>query len=105
VVESNMEEQEQPPIPEHPNLKPWVKGQSGNPAGKAAGTFSMKKRLEDALRRNDDEKIKELIRVGIEQAEAGDYKFWAYIFDRIEGPITQKQDQDVTYRIVRDENP
>ena len=59
-------------------------GQSGNPSG-----YSRKRRLTDALVKLIEEKGLDdpFVKVGMQEALKGDFKFWAYIFDRIDGKM------------------
>ncbi len=59
-------------------------GHSGNPAGHSRG-----RRLTDALIRQIDEKLlaDPLARVGIAEALKGDFNFWRYIFERVDGRL------------------
>ena len=69
------------------NLKPFPPGQSGNPAG-----YSSRRRLADALikaieaLRLDDA----LVQVGLREALKGDFRFWSYIFDRVDGKVSDQ---------------
>jgi hypothetical protein len=67
------------------NVKPhkWKPGQSGNPGGRP------KERLTLALRKYFDTNgtIDEFVDVGIQAAKGGDFRFWAYIFDRVDGKM------------------
>jgi hypothetical protein len=85
-------------------LIPFKPGQSGNPAGRPKGT-DLTTRLRKIVEESDQGVADALMRAAVKAALKGDYRFWKEILDRLDGPVTQKQDQDVTYRIVRDENP
>ena len=67
----------------------FSKGQSGNPAGS-----SRKARLTTALIKLIDEKGLDdrFVKAGMDAALAGDFAFWKYIFDRIDGPIKSEED-------------
>jgi hypothetical protein len=79
------------PNPElHPeNLRPVKPGEVRNPNGS-----SKKQRLTTALLKLIEEKGLDdpFVRVGMAEALKGDFKFWSYIFDRIDGKMTQKTD-------------
>ena len=60
-------------------------GQSGNPAG-----YSNSRRLTARLR--DMLKDEEFVRVGISEALSGDFNFWKYIFECIDGPIPKGEE-------------
>jgi hypothetical protein len=92
------------PNPDTSGLIPFKPGQSGNPKGKPKGS-GLTARLRKIVEESDHDVAEALMKAGVKAALKGDYRFWAHIFDRLDGPVTQKQDQDVTYRIVRDENP
>jgi hypothetical protein len=66
------------------NLKPWKKGQSGNPAG-----YSKGRRFMDELHRLFDDKQLDaaFIQVGVREALRGDFRFWSYLYDRVEGKV------------------
>lgn len=90
------------PNPDTSGLIPFKPGQSGNPAGKPKGS-GLTARLKKIVEAEDVAEA--LMQAAVKAAKNGDVRFWKEIMDRLEGPVTQKQDQDVTYRIVRDENP
>ena len=75
-----------PPL-ENLKPKPWQPGQSGNPAGS-----SNKQRLTNALIKLIEEKGLEdpFVRAGIAEAMKGNFQFWSYIFDRIDGKMAHK---------------
>ncbi len=59
-------------------------GQSGNPAGS-----SRRQRITGAiLEAFDDAKF---AAVGMRLALEGDFRFWSYIFDRVDGPLAQPE--------------
>lgn len=64
-------------------------GQSGNPGG-----YSRKARLTTALIKRLDEKglDDEFVKAGMDAALQGDFHFWRYIFDRIDGPMKPEDD-------------
>ena len=76
------------------NSKPWLvphrfrPGQSGNPNGRPRGTG-----LSDRLRKILDETVdgqtvaERLVQAGVDAAVRGDFRFWRYIFDRVEGKV------------------
>lgn len=62
----------------------FAKGVSGNPGGRP------KKRFTDVLERRLDarpELIEGFITVAIQNALKGDFKFWAAIYERVEGKL------------------
>jgi hypothetical protein len=70
------------PHPPLGNLKPWQPGQSGNPAGS-----SRRQRLTTKIHRKLDRAGQEetFARVGLARALKGDYRFWSFIFDKLDG--------------------
>jgi hypothetical protein len=71
----------------------WKPGQSGNPAG-----YSKKRRgLTDEIIRLVEEKGLEdaLVRAGVAAALRGDFNFWRYIFERIDGPLPRVVEAEV----------
>jgi len=78
--------------PQNKNLKPFVKGVSGNPNGRPKGKKNYSTLQEEAIRsygkRNKmtEEKIELLIHEhGIDQAIKGDYNFFRDYMDRTHG--------------------
>lgn len=65
--------------------KPWVKGQSGNPSGKRAGTVSPTAALKRALTRRDAELIARKV---IALAKKGDATILRVLLDRLDGPLS-----------------
>jgi hypothetical protein len=64
-------------------------GQSGNPDG-----HSKKRRLTSALIKAIETKGLDdpFVMVGLKEALKGNFRFWAYIFDRVDGKVTDKLD-------------
>ncbi len=79
------------PNPElHPeNLIPIKPGEVRNPNGS-----SKKQRLTNALIKLIEEKGLEdpFVRVGVAEAMKGDFRFWSYVFDRLDGKVLEKLD-------------
>ena len=77
-----------PPPPEHARWKP---GQSGNPAGS-----NRKQRLTGAVHRLLDKRGQEarFVKVGLEAALGGDFRFWSYLFDRVDGKMSAGEGAD-----------
>ena len=77
------------PHPElHPeNLRPAKPGEVRNPRGS-----SNKQRLTNALIKAIEEKGLDdpFVKVGLQHALKGDFRFWSYIFDRIDGKQPEK---------------
>lgn len=64
---------------------PWQPGQSGNPSGsskKARFTAALLRRLDE----NPDE-LDEFIDAAMRFAKSGEFNYWRYIYERIEGKI------------------
>lgn len=79
------------PTPKPENLQPpWPKGQSGNTKGSSA-----KQRLTTALLKLIEEKGLDdpFVQVGMKAALKGDFKFWSYIFDRVDGKMVQPEQE------------
>jgi hypothetical protein len=76
------------PKTDHLEHTQWKPGQSGNPAGS-----SQKQRLTNLLIRTLEENglAASFVRVGVEAAVAGDFNYWRYIFDRVDGRIPEAE--------------
>jgi hypothetical protein len=89
-----------------PGAKPYVKGQSGNPAGKAPGTRNVKTILRQLLE-IDSEKTPGVSRLEaicaklVVMAEGGDLYSIDRVFDRLEGKPGQSVDVTATKTRVR----
>ena len=84
-------------------------GNKGGP-GRKLGTKvpSMKAALEraiiDTLRDEGEDPrsvLDALAQTALHLAREGDFKFWKEIMDRIDGPVTQKVEQDQTIKVER----
>jgi len=67
------------------NLKPWPKGTSGNTGGRP------KKPLQIALEAELDAKpelLRAMVQKGLKMALEGDFRYWAAIWDRLDGKVT-----------------
>jgi hypothetical protein len=85
-----------PDRPQSRNLRTapqWVKGQSGNPKG-----YSAKARLMQELVKALSEKgqARSFVEAGIAAAKKGDFAFWKYVFERLEGPMGDGPDSSLT---------
>jgi len=80
-----------PNDPRRRNLRPrppWPPGESGNPQGS-----SRKQRLTAALNKALDEaNVEAFVQAGLKLALEGDFRFWSYIFDRVDGKPDQSPD-------------
>jgi hypothetical protein len=81
------------------NLKPFKKGESGNPDGRPLGQKNYSTLYKEALiklaKLNDkepDELELEMISKGILSARAGDYRFYKDVLDRLLGTATNNVD-------------
>src|SRR5262245_30703793 len=84
------------PNPKTDHLEPtrWKKGYAPNPAGS-----SKKQRLTRAVLDLLDAKEGldvAFVKVGMKAALRGDFRFWSYLWDRIEGKQPQSIDADIT---------
>lgn len=72
------------PTPNPGNLRPFAPGQSGNPAG-----HSRARRVTAALMALIDERggERKLAEMWLDAAEAGDFKFFKELLDRVEGKL------------------
>jgi hypothetical protein len=71
--------------PQNLRPKPWPKGVSGNPGGRP------KKSLQAALEAELDAKpelLRAMVQKGLKMALEGDFRYWAAIWDRLEGKVT-----------------
>lgn len=76
---------------------PWLaehrfkKGQSGNPGGRPKGR-SIEAQLRKLLNEGEQgEKIAEsIVKVGIQQALRGDFRFWNAIIERVDGKVADR---------------
>jgi len=80
--------------------KPFVKGQSGNPAGRPKGTKNFTTAFEEAIKRlASQEKIEtsdiEIIVSAIKQARDGKYPFIKDLLDRLYGKPKESLDVDM----------
>ena len=68
------------------NLKPFKKGQSGNPGGRPKW-----KQITEILKsEKNQEKLEEMINVVFERALEGDMRAVEFIADRLEGKVTHR---------------
>lgn len=90
----------------NPNPSPSTRfkpGQSGNPAGS-----SKNRRLTSALLRQIEERglDDQFINAGLTAAMSGDFRFWSYIYDRIDGRMgdSDKETADDIDDLLRDDD-
>lgn len=85
------------------NLKPFKKGESGNPDGRPLGQKNYATLYKEALiklaKLNDKEPEElelEMISKGILNARAGDYRFYKDVLDRLHGSAPQNINVNIT---------
>lgn len=74
---------ESPDTAHRPGLKPWKKGQSGNPNGRKPKGLATVEKLREAL----VPEIKDIIAKVVEQAKGGDLTAARLIFERVMPPM------------------
>jgi hypothetical protein len=72
--------------------KQFKPGESGNPNGRPKGK-TLTERVRDVLDENPDT-AQAIVDAGIEAARKGDFQFWKYMFDRLDGTPTQQLNID-----------
>ena len=79
----------------------WEKGKSGNLKGRPKGT-SLTGRLKKILDEEVDGKTvaEKLVQAGVDAAIDGDFRFWSFIIERLEGKAVEKIETDNTNRII-----
>ena len=82
-------------MPQHPNLRPFEKGQSGNPTGRPAGSRNKVSLAIDALLDGDAEAITQ---TAIKLAKAGDTVALRLCLDRIAPP---RKDRPVPFALPK----
>jgi len=80
-----------PPLENLRPCPPWPPGTSGNPAG-----HSRARRFTDALMKliEGSEQPEKFIKVGWDAALKGDFRFWSYLYDRLEPQAQQAEGTD-----------
>lgn len=91
------------------NLKPFVKGQTGNPNGRPVGQRNYATIYRDALikianaqGRTPEEIETMMLEAGIKQSVKGNHKFHAYIMDKIHGKTPETTNVNM---VVQEVNP
>ena len=84
------------------NLKPWKKGQSGNPAGKPKGSRNRSTIIRELLEAKatdgkDGQVADQLVRAMILKASEGDVRAFSELFDSAYGKNTDKVQTEVSY--------
>lgn len=94
------------------NLKPFSKGESGNPNGRPLGQKNYATLYREALiklaKLNDKEPEElelEILSKGIMNARSGDYRFYKDVLDRIHGQATQNSEVNVTGLTISFDTP
>ena len=78
---------------------PFVKGQSGNPAGRKKGSIELKTLLIAMLADKSAAEAKELVRNTLNDAKLTDGQSRKMVWDRIDGPVVQKNENTNTQRL------
>ena len=87
-------------MPDPPKEYRWKPGQSGNPSGRAKGT-SLTKRLMRELEKDDGKLAEALVKAAITHALKGKHGPMKEIWDRIDGTVVQRvQQEDVVRRVL-----
>ncbi len=73
---------------------PFVKGQSGNPAGKKPGTLGLTGLLRLVLDANDREEALALVKATVAQAKEGNGVALKIVWDRIDGLLVAPTEFD-----------
>jgi len=77
-----------------PKAHQFKPGQSGNPAGKPKGTFTLTAILREQLEKDNGKLAKELIADAIAKSREGNGAIFKIIYDRMDG--VQKAELDLT---------
>lgn len=92
--------------PQTKHLKPFKKGESGNPNGRPLGQKNYATLYKEALiklgqlkNKTPDELELELISSGFTNAGKGDYRFYKDVLDRLHGTAVQKTELNSTLKI------
>jgi hypothetical protein len=88
------------PNPRTDRLIPWQRGQSGNPSG-GSKTLRLRRQVLAMLDAGDDLEER-FIRIGMALALEGDFRFWSYLFDRVDGRIPRGGDDGVDIEAIID---
>jgi len=91
------------------NLKPFKKGQSGNPKGRPKGAKDYKTIMWEALEKianetgkeSAEEIYKDILAKGAIMARKGDYRFYKDMLDRTHGSAVQKQEHDLSDETIK----
>lgn len=81
------------------NLKPFKKGQSGNPKGRPKGT-SITSRLKKLCEQAEGQGYEAIAQAMFKAAMKGDFRFCKEIIDRIDGKIPDKVESDNETKII-----
>lgn len=84
------------------NLKPWEKGQSGNPAGRPKGsrnrTTIVRELLEAKAVNGEGQVVDQITRALIQKAAEGDTRAFKELMDSAYGKVKDKLESSVTYQ-------
>ena len=78
----------------------WKPGQSGNPSGRPKGSINLTNRLRAALAARDGVRADKIIESLLDKAEEGDARHLIEVFNRIDGKVADKVEQDTELRVV-----
>lgn len=89
-------------MPNEDNLKPWKKGESGNPSGRPKGSRNrstiVRELLEaKALDGGDGQVVDQLTRSLIQKAAEGDVRAYKELMDSAYGKVKDTMESNVTY--------
>jgi len=99
---------------DHLEAHKWVKGQSGNPAGRPKGTVNLTSRLKAELLQElgaspeDGVRADLIIHALIEEAKGGNMQAINCILDRLEGKVTDKVEMSgssVIFNVIEAKKP
>ena len=80
------------------NGRQFKPGESGNPNGRPKGK-TLTERVRDVLDSNPD-RAAAIVEAGVKAAESGDFQFWKYLCDRMEGTPAQTVNANVNGQIA-----
>lgn len=89
--------------PTHLAKYAWPKGTSGNPNGKKPGK-TVTEQVKALLRAESDKGasvLENLAAAGVQAALQGDFQFWKYLVDRIDGPVKQVVEATMNQLVVQ----
>ncbi len=95
------------PNPNMSGLRPWKKGQSGNPKGRPKGQTITERLRQIVMIDNDGAAAEALAKMCVSYAAKGDFRFFKELIDRIDGKTPDKLEAvtDNTVRVVFESEP